>query len=91
MLQTRRTEHSPINRIAISERASLEEVDRPSPYSAISISVTINATMTSEVGNTIQGSNRPQASAVSFLVAAREIKDGEEHWSRNTAQIFGRK
>ena len=51
MLQTKRTEYSSINRIAISERASLQEVDRPSPYSAISIYVTINATMTSEEGN----------------------------------------
>lgn len=38
-----------------------------------------------------QGAKRPQPSAVSFLVAAREIKDGEEHWSRHTAQIFRRK
>ena len=39
----------------------------------------------------LQGANRPQPSAVSFLVAAREIKDGEEHWPCHIAQIFGRK
>ena len=32
--------YSSINRIAIAERASLEEVDRPAPYSAIFVSVT---------------------------------------------------
>ena len=32
--------YSSINRIPIAERASLEEVDRPSPYSTIFTSVT---------------------------------------------------
>lgn len=32
--------YSSINRIAITERASLEEVDRPSSYSAILVFVT---------------------------------------------------
>ena len=41
--------YSSINRIAIAERASVEEVDGPSPYSAIFISFCDeNATMTSE-------------------------------------------
>ena len=45
MLQTKRTEYSSINRIALSDRASLEEVDRPSPYLCDD-----NAMMTSEIG-----------------------------------------
>ena len=46
MLQTKSSTRRQ-NRHAIAERASLKEVDRPSPYSAIFISVT-RTTMTLE-------------------------------------------
>ena len=37
---TNKETYSSINCIAIAEKASLEEIDRPSPYSAIFISIT---------------------------------------------------